>query len=157
MTPDEALAEARRRIAAARASNATLLDLGDLGLEEIPPEIGELAALRVLALGGWKPIDGDNGIEWEWDYDRPDPPLTDLGPLRGLTALASLNLDGCDQLTDLGPLRGLTALASLDLRGYGGVTDLGPLRGLTALASLDLGECGGLREFAPPPAAGPFD
>jgi hypothetical protein len=45
MTPSEALAEARRRIAIARDCHIPWLDLGDLGLEEIPQEIETIARL----------------------------------------------------------------------------------------------------------------
>ena len=48
MTPHE---EALRRIAEAKATNADLLDLGDLPLKQLPKELGELTHLHVLALG----------------------------------------------------------------------------------------------------------
>ena len=62
--------------------------------------------------------------------------VTDLAPLKGLTALQTLFLNGT-QVTDLAPLKGLTALQRLDLDGTQ-VTDLAPLKGLTALKSLYL-------------------
>ena len=48
MTPHE---EALRRIVDAKARNADLLDLGDLRLEDVPKELGELTQLRMLSLG----------------------------------------------------------------------------------------------------------
>ncbi len=149
MTPDAAAAEARRRIAAAKAEQATLLDLGDLGLAQIPPEIGELDALRVLALGRIKVSEGANGIEREFDEERPLPRLTSVEPLRGLTGLASLDLCGCEQLTSVEPLRGLTGLASLYLSRCEQLTSVEPLRGLTGLASLDLWGCEQLTSVEP--------
>jgi Leucine-rich repeat (LRR) protein len=55
-------------------------------------------------------------------------------PLKGLTALQSLNLSGTN-VADVGPLKGLTALRSLDL-SHTHVTDLGPLKGLPNLRHL---------------------
>jgi hypothetical protein len=59
--------------------------------------------------------------------------VADLGPLKGLTALQTLDLDST-HVADLGPLKGLTALQSLDLNSTH-VADLGPLKGLTSLKS----------------------
>jgi internalin A len=141
MTPDEALVEALRRIAAAKASNATLLDLGDLGLAEIPPEIGELSELRVLALGRMRVREGSTGIEWEWANDRPSPRFLTLAPLRGLVGLTSLDLSGCERLSDVSALSGLTALTSLNLSSCEQLLDVSALSGLTALTSLKLIGC----------------
>ena len=62
--------------------------------------------------------------------------VTDLGPLKGLSALQTLYLSGT-KVTDLGPLKGLSALQSLYLSRTK-VTDIEPLKGLTALELLDL-------------------
>ena len=168
MTPSEALAEARRRIAIARDCHIPWLDLGDLGLEEIPQEIGELSGLRRLALGRCELREESANSQWEWDPDRPWSSLTSAEPLRGLsglatldlagcwkltdvsvlaglTALTSLNLSGCEQLTDVSGLAGLTALTSLNLSWCEQLTDVSGLAGLTALTSLDLSGCGSLR------------
>jgi internalin A len=75
--------------------------------------------------------------------------MSDLSPLRGLTALRELNLSGCAGLTDLSPLQGLTALRELNLSGCVGVSDLSPLRGLTALYSLTLRGCVGVSDLSP--------
>jgi serine/threonine protein kinase len=174
MTPSAALAEARERIANARGRNLPWLDLGDLGLEHIPQEIGELLDLRVLALGKVKFREAPGKFEWEWNDTRPEPQLTSVEPLRGLSGLTSLALSGCEQLTSVEPLRGLSGLTSLDLsgcrqltsehleplRGLSGLTSLAlsgceqltsvePLRGLSGLTSLDLSWCEQLKEFAP--------
>jgi hypothetical protein len=47
----EGLAEARRRIAKAKRTGAEELDLGGLGLVEVPAELFEATQLKVLYLG----------------------------------------------------------------------------------------------------------
>ena len=49
-TPEQAYQEALRRIEKAKKTNATELDLSSFGLTELPPEIGQLAALKKLYL-----------------------------------------------------------------------------------------------------------
>ncbi len=141
MTPSEALAEARRRIAIARDCHIPWLDLGDLGLEEIPQEIGELSGLRRLALGRCELREESANSQWEWDRDRPWSSLTSVEQLRGLSGLATLDLAGCVQLTDVSVLAGLTTLTSLNLSRCEQLTDVSVLAGLTALTSLDLSWC----------------
>jgi len=118
----EKLAEAERRIEEARRTQAESLDLGNLGLSEVPASLRDLPHLKVLSLSS--PF-GDN------------PEFTDLSPLAGLQGLQSLDLQFCEGVTDLAPLAGLQALQNLDLSGTD-VTDLAPLAGLQALQSLDL-------------------
>ena len=62
--------------------------------------------------------------------------VANLEPLKGLTALQTLDLSGT-QVANLEPLKGLTALQRLDLKGTK-VANLEPLKGLTALQTLDL-------------------
>jgi len=50
--PERAYEEARHRIFRALSEAATTLDLGGMGLSEIPPEIGRMTRLRVLDLRG---------------------------------------------------------------------------------------------------------
>jgi len=68
----------------------------------------------------------------------------DLAHLKGLTALQTLDLSGCERVTDAGVahLKGLTALQTLELN-FTEVTDAGlaHLKGLTALQSLGLTGC----------------
>jgi hypothetical protein len=64
--------------------------------------------------------------------------VANLEPLKGLTALQSLNLGNSKQVANLEPLKGLTALQTLNLYGTN-VDNLEPLKGLTALQSLNLG------------------
>src|SRR5436305_311023 len=49
---DEALTEARRRIERAREKGSIILDLADLKLSAVPPEIGSLTALQALFPNG---------------------------------------------------------------------------------------------------------
>ena len=63
-----------------------------------------------------------------------DTQVADFAPLKGLTALQSLNL-ASTQVADLAPLKGLTALQSLDL-SYTKVADLAPLQDLPNLKSI---------------------
>lgn len=72
---DNAYQEALQRIEEAAATGASELDLSGLGLESLPPEIGQLANLTTLSLGGNL--------------------LTALPPEIGqLTHLTYLNIDG---------------------------------------------------------------
>ncbi len=118
---------ARERIAEAAATGASRLDLSDLCLTSLPPEIGQLTALQKLRLG--------------------NNALTTLPPEIGqLTALQQLHLGNNPSLTSLPPEIGqLTALQELDLRNSRpsespvGLTCLPPEIGqLTALKELDL-------------------
>jgi internalin A len=116
MTPEAAYTVAQERIASLARHT---LDLRDLGLTSLPPEIWNLTALTYLDL------DGNS--------------LTALPPEIGnLTALAFLRLDG-NSLTTLPPEIGnLTALTLLDLDSNG-LTALPPEIGnLTALTLLRL-------------------
>jgi internalin A len=52
MTPDDAYREAERRIGNARQSKAEVLDLGELGLGDLPESLGRLTQLQTLSLNG---------------------------------------------------------------------------------------------------------
>jgi internalin A len=173
MTPEQGYAEAVRRIEQAAQSGQHWLDLGDLRLDVIPPEIGLLAdQLRELGLGV-NQYDPEQAT-WEHAHTRYHIhcgiddlsslaalsalqsldlsrcyELTDLDPLVRLTALRSLNLGACEKLTDLRPLSGLTSMQALDLTGCGQLTDLSPLAELIALQSLDLSDCEQLTDLSP--------
>jgi hypothetical protein len=147
MTPEEAYAEALRRILEAEETGAVELDLSGwkegeyTGLESLtrlPPELERLTSLQELNLNLCKQLNGD------------------LSPLAGLTSLHSLNLNGCNHLRDLSPLASLISLRSLklffcdvDLSPLAGTSlqslglsgqfsDLSPLANLTSLKSLEL-------------------
>ncbi len=51
-TPEEAYAEAERRIEAAQRGDITLLGLSDLGLASLPESIGQLTQIDLLDLAG---------------------------------------------------------------------------------------------------------
>ncbi|MBV8589943.1 MAG: hypothetical protein JO212_07765 [Acetobacteraceae bacterium] len=93
------------------------------------PDIGtlkNLTTLRWLALSGTSvPL----GLNWKT--------IEDVGPVRGLAALNSLELNWTN-VQNLEPLSGLTALQWLSLGGT--KANLEPLKSLTGLQSLDLEE-----------------
>ena len=73
MTLDEANAEAIRRIRAAKDCGQWRLDFGELPIERIPDEIGELSEqLTVLALGVTNFSGGDGAI-WVEEGLAPSP------------------------------------------------------------------------------------
>src|SRR5205085_2893759 len=103
--PDE---EALRRIREAKETDAEILDLGDLALETLPPELGGLTRLRVLALGKQRPVpDEASGVKWKWDHERAASPVSVLTPLSGLASLEELDLSDCPNLGSFDPLEGL--------------------------------------------------
>ncbi len=151
----DGLAIARQRIAREQEEQTGYLDLGMLGLTELPEELFELQHLRALNLGaGWE---DDNG---EWREACADVAANRFSSLAGLPELSKLQIlsfqrSRLDSLTgaadlhalgsldcsgtevgDLAPLEGLPALQSLNC-SWTKVSDLTPLQGLTALQSLD--------------------
>jgi Leucine-rich repeat (LRR) protein len=68
----------------------------------------------------------------------PQPTISDLTPLTGLTRLTTLYLS-YNAIADLRPLAGLTNLTSLDLRGNQ-IVDITALAPLTGLTHLDIGQ-----------------
>jgi Leucine-rich repeat (LRR) protein len=123
MTPEEAYAyeKALRRIREAEETGALKLDLSELELNRLPPELTRLTSLQALDLARCKM-------------------LIDLSPLACLTSLRSLNLWWCQQLSgDLSPLASLTSLQELNLFGCEKLSgNLSPLASHTCLQSLDL-------------------
>lgn len=123
MTPEQGYAEALRRIEAAVECGQDWLDLGNLPLDAIPPEIGRLGSqLRQL------------------DLSICDQ-LTSLDPITELTALHTLDINYCTQLMSFDPLKGLTALRSLDMSDCRKITSLDPIANLTGLQSLCVSNC----------------
>ncbi|MEM7481880.1 MAG: leucine-rich repeat domain-containing protein [Acidobacteriota bacterium] len=139
------LQKAHRRIEEARKTRAKTLDLGDLTLEELPPSLEGLRYLETLSLGMARVTDTG---EFEFDPSRTASSFKDLRPLSGLTALQSLDLNGCG-VSDLAPFSNLTALQVLNLSGCMGVSDLAPISNLTALQDLNLRWCMGVSDLAP--------
>ncbi len=152
----EGLAIARVRIAQEKGKRTGFLDLGRLGLTELPEELFELEYLWGLNWGTWW-RDGQDKAHLAASDLAPNQhahqlihlqrfpglrllsvsrtDISDLSPLAGLSALQSLDC-WSTRVSDLGPLAGLSALQSLDCTGTK-VSDLSPLAGLSALQSLD--------------------
>jgi GTPase SAR1 family protein/Leucine-rich repeat (LRR) protein len=148
--PNSGRAEAVRRIRECEKTGQTWLDLGDLALEELPPELGQLTHLRHLALGKERcDLDIEDRIKWIYDKNRPTQALTDLSSLVKLSALTTLSLSGCESVSDLGPLQTLTGLNTLYLSWCKSVSDLGPLRTLTGLNTLHLSWCESVSDLGP--------
>ncbi len=157
--------EARRLIALNKETQEPFLDLGNLGLTELPEELWELEHLKRLNLGDkyqdengeWK---NGRGIEDHWTREgfknqvveipsgiQRLPELEnlflsrnrikDINFLQRLNNLTSLDVSR-NQIKDFSILQGLTNLTSLDLGGNQ-IKDISILQGLTNLASLDLG------------------
>jgi len=167
----EGLAIARVRIAEEKEKRTGFLDLGRLGLTELPEELFELEYLWGLNWGSWW-RDGQEEAHLAASVLAPnqhahqfihlqrfpglrllsvsDTDISDLSPLAGLSALQSLDCSKTE-VSDLGPLAALSALQSLDCSATQ-VSDLGPLAALSALQSLgcsatqvsDLGPLAGL-------------
>lgn len=129
LTPEEAHAEAVRRIEAACEKKHIALNLARLNLVTLPPELEKLTALTAL--------------------DMTLCSVTDLSPLSHLTELTLLVLMGCSEVSDLSPLSRLTKLSKLWMRGCSRVTDLTPLATLPALCGLELRGCRGVTRLAP--------
>jgi internalin A len=147
-TQAEARAEAVRRIAHARATGAEVLDLGDLDLEELPRELRDLPALRVLALGNQRPVFKNGELTWKYERVR-SPRLRDLSPLSALTRLTTLDVSECETVSDLSPLAALTQLTTLNVGWCKAVSDLSPLSALTQLTTLDVGGCKAVSDLSP--------
>src|SRR5271166_1994084 len=141
----EGWAIALRRIAHEAEARTGALDLGMLGLAELPKELFALAHLRELNFGylGRDELKArrksgaqfsDNKLKWVLEK------LTVFGQLR------KLSVSGTD-IVDLAWAQQLTGLESLDC-SFTQVSDLAPLNGLTALQSLDCSDTQ-VRDLAP--------
>ena len=142
MTPEQAHAEALRRIEAAAESGQDWLDLGDLPLAAIPLEIGRLASqLRQLGLG-FNRYETQRA-DWMYNSERHSTSrsFNDLRPLSGLAALQFLDMSGCAQLESLEPIAGFTTLQSLDVSSCEHITSLDSIACLTTLQSLNVRWC----------------
>ena len=131
---------ALERIAREAEERTGTLDLGQLGLTELPEELFGLIHLQRLNLGSslngpFTNLGRLESLHALRALFLTSVELDDLSPLARLTALTTLNCSGTS-VSDLTPLAGLTALTSLDCSGTS-VSDLSPLAGLTALTSLD--------------------
>jgi internalin A len=111
----DGLTIARERIAREAEEKTGFLDLGDLGLFELPNELFQLKHLQRINCA----------------YTQ----VSDLAPLASLTNLQSLDCS-ITQVSDLAPLAPLTNLQSLDCSRTQ-VSDLAPLARLTNLQTLN--------------------
>jgi internalin A len=135
-TPTDPMDIARARIAEEAERQTGTLDLGGLGLTELPPEISALTHLVFLNLGVHR-VSADGSYD---EYDRRGFPnsIADLSPIHALTALQTLICSGTS-IADLTPLAGLTGLQTLNCAGTS-IADLTPLAGLTGLQTLNCSE-----------------
>ena len=125
MPHDQPYLEAEKKIKQALKSGATELDLNDIGLTQLPPELWKLKNLKVLKLG--------------YEYSGEKNQLKEIPKEIGqLTQLQTLNLSN-NQLTALSDSLGqLTQLQSLNLSDNQLTTLPESLGGLTQLQSLNL-------------------
>jgi internalin A len=137
--PVSAHDEALRRIAKARATNAKILDVGGLILDSLPKELGQLPALRVLALG--QAVLEYGNLKWVWVGSRPLQRFMDVNVLASLTGLEALGLSHCEALENVDGLKKLTELRTLDLSHCYALTNVDGLKELTGLKRLDLTYC----------------
>jgi len=152
----EGFAIAIARIADEKNNRTGFLDLGRLGLTEVPEDLFELDHLRGLNWGEhWLDEQGEShqaasdlapnqhagllctlhrflGLT---HVSVSETDVTDLSPLNGLTSLRDLNCSST-QVSDLSPLAGLNSLQELNCSGTQ-VSDLSPLAGLNSLQSLN--------------------
>jgi hypothetical protein len=130
----DGLSIARERIAKEAEEKTGFLDIGKLGLVELPEELFRLKHLRGLNLGSgyFDPLR-------EWEPGIPEIEKNtignDLGRLTELTELQLLSL--CDTvLSDLSGLAGVANLVEIDCAATQ-VSDLAPVAGLSKLQTLD--------------------
>jgi internalin A len=151
----DGLTIARERIAEEAGARTGSLDLGRLGLGELPAELLALTHLRHLILGnGYQDGKGNwieaisqiapNRLDLQLHRLAALPDLrmlsvngAELTTLTGVAQLRTLqSLDCSDtEVGDLSPVSGLSALQSLDCSRTA-VSDLSPVSGLSALRSL---------------------
>jgi hypothetical protein len=149
---------ALRLIEENKGTKSPVLDLGDCGLTQFPPELAELSWLETLVLapvweeptsrlGSWREQSRNTGrMNVFGGKQAPLAPLplkklfldgthlTDLAPLSVLGELETLSL-GHNPVEDLSPLGNLTRLRELRLSSTN-VADLSPLTRLTDLRVL---------------------
>src|SRR5262245_48564584 len=111
----DGLAIARERISREADAKTGFLDLGGLGLHELPEELFALSHLRRLNLGA-----GYRDEQGQWHDSASRFPQNDiaahLGRLAALKSLQCLSLFSM-AIVDLTPLNHLASLQSLDCSG----------------------------------------
>ena len=149
VSADEAYAEAQRRIAAARAEGSTQLDLGDLPLIELPPELGELDRLLTLAMGIYKWDLNSESDFLAMDLGRSGYRGSNVRYLNQLRQLRFLDLSSGDQISDLGQFQDVKDLFYLDISFCYKIADLTPIRAHSSLHILNLRECELVEDLQP--------
>ncbi len=131
---------ALERIAEAKRTRATRLDLSELDLSTIPAELGKLTKLQTLDLNlnGLSDLGPLANLNKLTQLVLRNNQISDLRPLANLDKLTHLSVSN-NQISDLRPL---TNLNKLNLLGLGGnqINDLRPLAGLTHLKALWLSD-----------------
>ncbi len=123
-----------------RGEDATMLDLGNCGLSDVPPEALECVWVEELILSSdWWEYDFENK-KWEQKISQNKGEANQItflpSTLSHLRLLKKLVIEST-QVADLSPLAGLTNLQKLDCSSTQ-VADLSPLMGL---ANLQLFSC----------------
>jgi hypothetical protein len=121
---------------------ADLTNLRNLDLTTVPRLIvlSDGSVIRDINLSNITSLEPIKGItRLEWLSLNGATGITSLEPLEGLTSLTRLSLNDATGVTSLEPIKGLTSLTSLSLGGATGITSLEPIKGLTSLTSLSLG------------------
>jgi internalin A len=129
----DGLSIARERITREADEKTGSLNLGGLGLIELPRELFGLQGLQRLNLGTgyW-----DNEARWQWTLPFGHNAIAaQIEHLAQLAALQYLFMSGTD-LSDLTALKDLKSLQSIDCSRTQ-VSDLTPLKDLTRLQSID--------------------
>ncbi|MEZ6138947.1 MAG: COR domain-containing protein [Zavarzinella sp.] len=147
MTSDEAQNEAIRRIRHCQETGQIWLDLGDLQMDELPAELGNCNHLQFLALGNKKLIVQEQGITFGYELERTHQEFIEIGVLKGLTQLRTLDLSWCIYLENVDVLQELTQLTTLHLSGCENLENVDGLQGLTKLTNLKLYNCHDLENF----------
>jgi len=121
--------------------SAELKSLVEKVLDVNDPTPTDMLALEVVE-GDPLSVGSLAGLEYAHNlraiYYLPPGRITDLGPLRNLVKLQTMELPN-QRIIDLSPLAGLTALTNLSLSGNQ-IVDVAPLANLVNLRGLGLGE-----------------
>ena len=118
------------RIADEKKNRTGFLDLGELGLTDVPQELFELEHLRGL-YWGTRRVEESEG----WYSVAPNSHAGLLLALHRFPGLTLVSVSQTD-VSDLAPLAALHSLQSLDCSGTQ-VSDLTPLAALQSLQSFD--------------------
>lgn len=121
--------------------SVNFIDVGKSNLKEISDSILQFSTLKYLNLGGYYNFFEEEkitkGIKNENDFSKSES----LRNLNLLPDLRHISLNGCN-LQDIGFLKDLPNLSSLDLTGNNNISNWEPLnKGISTLKHLFLGHC----------------